>query len=184
MRPVDPVAERDEEDSMAKRTKNPKVLAEKVHLVPCTGEAHGNPYIDNCMMCAPHWGWVEVPVRFATLDAYREWYYTASEQLSPTRVCQDGRGRLYRVTMTCEGGYSEGFGATLAEARKNCSRFYRNSMGRKAPRATIVERWEPTEEGGRGQYVPCETATNAENDEACEAQEEREREARIAARGQ
>ncbi len=23
---------------------------------PCPGEAHGNPYIDNCMVCAPRWG--------------------------------------------------------------------------------------------------------------------------------
>lgn len=25
--------------------------------VRCTGEAHTNPHIDNCMMCAPMWGW-------------------------------------------------------------------------------------------------------------------------------
>jgi hypothetical protein len=24
---------------------------------PCTGEAHSNAYIDNCMSCAPHWGY-------------------------------------------------------------------------------------------------------------------------------
>jgi len=29
-------------------------------LVPCTGEAHSNPYIDHCMMCAPRWGQREV----------------------------------------------------------------------------------------------------------------------------
>jgi hypothetical protein len=27
-------------------------------LVPCTGEAHSNPHIDNCRSCAPRWGWV------------------------------------------------------------------------------------------------------------------------------
>ncbi len=26
-----------------------------VKLVKCTGEAHSNPYIDNCMICAPYW---------------------------------------------------------------------------------------------------------------------------------
>jgi hypothetical protein len=26
-------------------------------LKPCTGEAHSNPFIDNCMCCAPRWGW-------------------------------------------------------------------------------------------------------------------------------
>jgi hypothetical protein len=28
-------------------------------LVPCSGEAHSNPYIDNCGICAPRWGLVE-----------------------------------------------------------------------------------------------------------------------------
>lgn len=27
--------------------------------VPCTGEAHSNPYIDHCMRCAPEWGIVD-----------------------------------------------------------------------------------------------------------------------------
>lgn len=27
-----------------------------IGLVPCTGEAHSNPHIDNCMLCAPRWG--------------------------------------------------------------------------------------------------------------------------------
>jgi hypothetical protein len=30
-------------------------------LFPCPGEAHSNPFIDNCMMCAPRWGQI---VRF------------------------------------------------------------------------------------------------------------------------
>lgn len=25
-------------------------------MVPCNGEAHSNPWIDNCMVCAPRWG--------------------------------------------------------------------------------------------------------------------------------
>lgn len=28
-------------------------------LIPCPGEAHSNPYIDNCMICAPRWGEIE-----------------------------------------------------------------------------------------------------------------------------
>lgn len=28
-------------------------------LVPCPGEAHSNPFIDNCGVCMPRWGWVE-----------------------------------------------------------------------------------------------------------------------------
>jgi hypothetical protein len=27
-------------------------------LEPCTGEAHSNPHIDHCFLCAPRWGWV------------------------------------------------------------------------------------------------------------------------------
>lgn len=28
------------------------------HLEPCNGEAHSNPYIDNCMLClGGAWGW-------------------------------------------------------------------------------------------------------------------------------
>lgn len=25
-------------------------------VIKCTGEAHSNMYIDNCMVCAPRWG--------------------------------------------------------------------------------------------------------------------------------
>lgn len=32
------------------------VKPEEAGLVPCNGEAHSNPYIDNCMVCAPRWG--------------------------------------------------------------------------------------------------------------------------------
>ncbi len=28
-------------------------------LVKCEGEAHSNAYIDNCMQCAPRWGWID-----------------------------------------------------------------------------------------------------------------------------
>ncbi len=29
-------------------------------LIPCDGEAHDNPRIDNCGACAPRWGEIEV----------------------------------------------------------------------------------------------------------------------------
>ncbi len=38
-------------------------------MVPCPGEAHSNPWIDNCMICAPKWG--EIPEREAPLNATR-----------------------------------------------------------------------------------------------------------------
>lgn len=35
----------------------------------CEGEAHSNPYIDNCMVCAPRWGyWYECPSCTMRLD--------------------------------------------------------------------------------------------------------------------
>lgn len=41
----------------------------KYHTVPCTGEAHSNAHIDNCMMCAKWtWGKIVVPVECATLE--------------------------------------------------------------------------------------------------------------------
>lgn len=34
-----------------------------VNAKRCTGEAHKNPHIDNCMQCAPHWGTVVTEVK-------------------------------------------------------------------------------------------------------------------------
>lgn len=41
-------------------------------VVPCAGSAHSNPHVDNCGLCLPNWGWVEVPAEFHTHTAYRE----------------------------------------------------------------------------------------------------------------
>lgn len=38
-------------------------------LIPCDGEAHKNPHIDNCMSCAPRWGEVEVHEKSFKLGA-------------------------------------------------------------------------------------------------------------------
>lgn len=35
------------------------VVRSGYRLIPCDGEAHTNPHIDNCLRCAPRWGWVE-----------------------------------------------------------------------------------------------------------------------------
>lgn len=32
-------------------------------LTVCTGEAHSNAFIDNCMVCAPRWGFVGKAVK-------------------------------------------------------------------------------------------------------------------------
>lgn len=29
---------------------------QKAIWITCTGEAHSNPYIDNCGVCMPYWG--------------------------------------------------------------------------------------------------------------------------------
>lgn len=41
--------------------------------VPCEGEAHSNPFIDNCSICAPLWGEIVIPVEFVDLQDYRVW---------------------------------------------------------------------------------------------------------------
>jgi len=46
-------------DARATRPKYPHVMryAGKAYVMDrCTGEAHANPYIDNCGECAPLWG--------------------------------------------------------------------------------------------------------------------------------
>ena len=32
----------------------------KAKMIKCTGEAHTNPYIDNCMVCEPFWGLIPI----------------------------------------------------------------------------------------------------------------------------
>jgi hypothetical protein len=38
-----------------------RVCRDGYKLIPCDGEAHSNPHIDNCGKCAPRWGFVMVP---------------------------------------------------------------------------------------------------------------------------
>jgi len=33
------------------------IVAGLPQLKRCEGEAHSNAFIDNCMVCAPRWGW-------------------------------------------------------------------------------------------------------------------------------
>jgi hypothetical protein len=42
------------------------------HLVECDGEAHSNPFIDNCYICAPLWGDVAVPDWVTGMEHYRD----------------------------------------------------------------------------------------------------------------
>jgi hypothetical protein len=49
------------------------------HFVPCTGEAHSNGHIDNCMICAPFWGRVPVPTHCTNLSEWRNFYSELSD---------------------------------------------------------------------------------------------------------
>lgn len=41
-----------------------RLMAHGIELPqPCPGEAHSNPYIDNCSVCMPDWGWVGKEVK-------------------------------------------------------------------------------------------------------------------------
>ena len=58
----------------------------KGKLVPCNGEAHSNPYIDNCGMCAPHWGYCEVPRDYQQCALCKGWYASVNAE---TGRCDD-----------------------------------------------------------------------------------------------
>lgn len=59
---------------MKTTTNEPKeYVREKTgRLIPCAGEAHKNPFIDNCGMCAPRWGEVEELAPFDLAKARAE----------------------------------------------------------------------------------------------------------------
>jgi hypothetical protein len=48
------LAERIKPEDIEARLEKDKGIAP---LQACGGEAHGNPFIDNCHGCAPRWGW-------------------------------------------------------------------------------------------------------------------------------
>lgn len=56
---------------MATDARKPRPPRRGYRLVECDGEAHSNPFIDNCATCAPRWGWIEIPEEYQTLDEYR-----------------------------------------------------------------------------------------------------------------
>lgn len=45
---------------MTKRKTNRKPALVNPVEIPCPGEAHSNPFIDNCWTCAPRWGVIMV----------------------------------------------------------------------------------------------------------------------------
>lgn len=75
-------------------------------LVPCPGEAHGNPWIDHCGYCAPRWGQVEelAPV---DLDAARAaGLDVAIRDLTDEQIEQADRDGLARVVRVKRGAAS------------------------------------------------------------------------------
>jgi hypothetical protein len=56
------------EANEGRRTISPEIIADILSregidsLYRCDGEAHRNPHIDNCGMCAPRWGWLGAKV--------------------------------------------------------------------------------------------------------------------------
>ena len=54
-------------------------------LVPCDGAAHSNAHIDNCGLCAPRWGWVEIQERYKSLDELRDAMVARLESLERHR---------------------------------------------------------------------------------------------------
>lgn len=72
VRDMTTIAERlTQRQAFAQSGHNFQACRQGFRLVACDGVAHSNAHIDNCGLCAPRWGWVEIPEAFATLDAYR-----------------------------------------------------------------------------------------------------------------
>ena len=89
-------------------------------LVPCTGEAHSNAFIDNCMVCAPRWGEV---MSYAPLmpAACREGFavpYNAGD-----RKAFDAAEKLGEVVLVTVSTKSSSFSAWVASgcvAHEDC----------------------------------------------------------------
>ena len=74
-------------------------------LVQCPGEAHTNPYIDNCSICIPRWGtvladpqpaicWDDVVKVFSDIQAYRLANLVEEPDIDDA-TDRDGYGDLY-----------------------------------------------------------------------------------------
>lgn len=59
-------------DCACHKAREPRPPRPGFRLVECTGAAHSNPFIDNCLTCAPRWGWIEIPLQFETREAYAD----------------------------------------------------------------------------------------------------------------
>lgn len=77
-------------------------------LVKCDGEAHSNPMIDNCMGCAPRWGWHEIAnvadiaKRIAQLEAQirKDAIWAAGNNVDPVLFAKhEARDRLKLVEL-------------------------------------------------------------------------------------
>jgi hypothetical protein len=69
------------------------------HLLACVGEAHANPMIDNCGVCAPLWGVIPVPLCCGTLDDHRRWRECAHLAINARvySLCDGDRGHVRSV---------------------------------------------------------------------------------------
>jgi hypothetical protein len=52
--------------------KNRDKLKKGYHLIACPGAAHSNAFIDNCGLCAPRWGFIEVLEGCNSLEEHRD----------------------------------------------------------------------------------------------------------------
>ena len=90
-------------------------------LVPCTGEAHSNAFIDNCMVCAPRWGEV---MSYATLTpaACQEGFavpYNAGDREVFEAAQKSGAVAL--VTVTAKSSFFSAWVATGCVAHSDCA---------------------------------------------------------------
>lgn len=68
--------------------------------VPCHGEAHSNPHIDNCGICAPLWEKIVIPMEYVSIEDFNEAFEkmneTEKKKLSRLRMKEINRLRKMR----------------------------------------------------------------------------------------
>lgn len=75
-------------------------LAPKVEagLVKCPGEAHENPHIDNCMLCAPRWGQM-MSYKEPTVESVLEGFAVPAADSAPVRTAFETAEREGKIKM-------------------------------------------------------------------------------------
>ena len=80
------------------------------NLIPCPGDAHKNPHIDNCTICAPAWGVIpeQKPVDLAKAQAEKlaipmGWIVDDNLMTQAMALVDSGAAKIVEMTETRKG---------------------------------------------------------------------------------